>query len=451
TLGTAQCDNWNNSPQKEEAENAHVIYRPYVKDKTAQDVAALSESDFQIAFTNWQKAYEIAPTADGQRPTHFIDGRIFYQALILKTEDEAKKQEYAANVVRLYDEEMECFPDNRAFLLGRKAFDMFYSPGFGYSIETLDVLRESIEANGLESEYIVLAPLGELLRYLYTSEQISKEDVQDLYNQGVEIADHNIGNGHTYQSYYESGKANMVSSMAEIESEVFDCGYFKDNLLPKFEENKEDWEVVSYIWRKLIDQGCEEADPDLAMLKSTYEEMYAAIKAEEERIRRENDPCFDGVKLQEEGNYQRALVRYRECLETNEDPEARAQVLYAMAFIQTWKTGQLGEARRNALQAAELKSGWGKPFILIGDIYAKLGASSSCDDWNSRLAVLAAIDKYRYAKSIDGSVTDEANTRIANYNGSLPEQQEGFMRGISAGQRVSVGCGIGETVTVRFR
>ena len=35
-----------------------------------------------------------------------------------------------------------------------------------------------------------------------------------------------------------------------------------------------------------------------------------------------------------------------------------------MAFIQTWELGQYGAAIRNAREAASLKSGWGKPYIL---------------------------------------------------------------------------------------
>jgi hypothetical protein len=96
-----------------------------------------------------------------------------------------------------------------------------------------------------------------------------------------------------------------------------------------------------------------------------------------------------------------------------------------------------------------MNSGWGKPYILIGDIYAKI--SRGCGDaWEQRLAILAVIDKYRYAKSIDSEVADEANRRIANYNDSLPNKEEGFMRKVSAGDKVNVGC-IGETVTVRFQ
>ncbi|HMQ60845.1 MAG TPA: hypothetical protein PKE06_09260, partial [Flavilitoribacter sp.] len=62
----AQCQTWNDSPRKEEAENAHVVYRPFVKDRTEQQLATeLDEANFKIAFDNWRKAYEIAPAADG--------------------------------------------------------------------------------------------------------------------------------------------------------------------------------------------------------------------------------------------------------------------------------------------------------------------------------------------------------------------------------------------------
>jgi hypothetical protein len=73
------------------------------------------------------------------------------------------------------------------------------------------------------------------------------------------------------------------------------------------------------------------------------------------------------------------------------------------------------------------------------------------DDWNQRLAILAAIDKYSYAKSIDPEVADEARKRIGKYNQSRPEKAEGFSRSIKEGASASVGCWIGETVKVRFK
>lgn len=445
---TAQCENWNNSAQKEEAENAHVVYRPYLKGKTEADVQALNDEDFGIAFDNWMKAYSIAPAADGQRPTHYIDGILLYKAMIAKTEDTDKKTEYAAKVMELYDQHMECYPNDKNFILGRKAFDMFYSYGYGYTLETLEMIKTAIDVNGNDTEYILLDPLGKLLVYLYESEQIDKATVQQMYNKAVDFAEHNIESGHAYKEYYESGKANMDADIDKIASEVFDCAYFKKSLLPAYEDNKDNWDVVSYVWTKMIDQGCEETDPDLAALKGSYDMLYAALQDSLEKVRRMEDPCFDGIKLQEEKRYSEALSRYKECLDANDDPEVRAQVLYSMAFIQTWELGQYGSALRNAREAASLKSGWGKPYLLIGDTYAKM--SRSCDDWNQRLAIIAVMDKYSYAKSIDSSVADDANRRLSSYRDALPARQDGFMRNISAGQSVTVSC-IGETVKVRFK
>jgi hypothetical protein len=80
-----------------------------------------------------------------------------------------------------------------------------------------------------------------------------------------------------------------------------------------------------------------------------------------------------------------------------------------------------------------------------------LYASTKCgDSWDQRLSILAAIDKYRYARNIDPEVRSTADRRIANYRSSRPIESEGFMRGLKKGDEVEVGCWIGETVRLRF-
>ncbi|PSR09290.1 MAG: hypothetical protein DA408_12805 [Bacteroidetes bacterium] len=448
TAAWSQCTNWNEIAKKGEAEDAHVVYRPYLKDKTVAEVTALAESDFNLAFANWQKAYTLAPAADGQRPTHYIDGITLYQAKIAKTEDVAQKEAFAKVIQGLYDEYLQCYPDDRKLILGRKAFDMFYSYGYGYTLETLEAVKLAIDEAGNDAEYLLLDPTGLLLVYLYEDKQIDKATVQYLYNKASAFANHNIEKGHPYKAYYESGKANMDAAIEKIASEVFDCGYFRNSLLPKYEENRNSWEAVNYVWQKLLSEGCEETDPALAPLKADYDRLYAVRKDSLDIVRRKEDPCFDGSKLQEEGKYQEALARYQECVDSTTDPEMKAQILYSMASIQTWQLGQYGTAQSNAQRAASIKSGWGKPYILMGDIISK--RSSACDDWNRRLAAIAAIDKYSYARSIDSSVSDDAGSRIGRLSGSLPSREDGFMRKTSEGQSVTIPC-IGETVKVRFR
>ena len=45
----AQCETWNNSPKKEEAENAHVLYRGVVKGKDAAELEQLKPEEFNLA------------------------------------------------------------------------------------------------------------------------------------------------------------------------------------------------------------------------------------------------------------------------------------------------------------------------------------------------------------------------------------------------------------------
>ncbi len=447
----AQCGNWNELPQnqKEEAENAHVVYRPFVKGKEVKEIAAMDDANFNIAFNNWKKAYNLAPAADGQRPSHYSDGRDLYKAKIMRTEDEAEKKEYAQMVMKLYDEQIQCYK-NEGYLLGRKGYDMLTAPGYGYTEATLNTFKEALAKSGNNTEYFILEPISQLLTYLYQAKMVGRDEVINVYEKLVDIADHNIENNERYGQYYESSKARMAAQIKPIEDEVFDCAYFKGKLLPRVEENPGDLDVLRFVFNKLRKQGCDTTDTDMLSLKGQYEALAAEINEQLEKERRLKNPGYDASQLQQEGKYEEAVARYKEALENEDNPENQAQYYYSIAFIQTWQFGQYQSARSNALKAAQLRENWGKPYLLIGDIYAK--SSRSCgDDWDSRLAILAAIEKYAYAKSIDPSLSDEANKRIGNYSSSKPDRNEGFMRGINEGQTAKVGCWIGETVRVTFK
>ena len=441
----AQCGTWVDSPDKEKAENAHVSYRNFVKD--AQDFTTLSDEEFNTAFKDWEVAYGIAPAADGQRPFHYIDGREFYRAMGKKATDPAKKKEYNDRVISFYDEELACYPKSEAFLLGRKAYDMFYLQG--YSMEGIEIFEKAMKAGGNDTEYIVLAPLGQQLNYYFKTEKIDNKRVRELYDMAGKIADFNIEKGDDYAQYWEAGKANLDASVLEFADQIFDCAYFKESLMPKFEENQEDYEVVKYILSKLKDQGCPETDEDVQRVQAKYDAIYATLKGEQEEKRRQMNPLYDASLLMDEGDYAGAIKRYEDAIESADNDEKKAQAYYQIASVQSGKLRQYGAARQNANKAAKLNPNWGKPYIMIGDIYARLGSSCG-DSYQQRLAVLAAIDKYNQAKRVDSEVTGDANRRIANYRSSMPIKSEAFQRGDNEGDRIKVGCGIGETVTLRF-
>lgn len=285
--------------------------------------------------------------------------------------------------------------------------------------------------------------------YYFEQEKLDAERVRDLYEKGVALADKNVEAGGDYAQYYADAKANLVASVAEYEDQIFDCEYFKEQLLPTFEDNQDDLKMLLYVIAKAKAQGCDPSDAFVVKAQARYDEVYASRAAEFEQQRRESNPAYAAQECYDAGDFACAISEYENAIEKADSDEKKAQYYYQIAAIQNAKLGQYGSARTNANKAASLRSGWGKPYILIGDIYGKM--SGNCGDaYEQRLAVLAAIDKYQYARSIDSEAADDASRRIGRYSGSMPIKADAFSRSHKEGDRLKVGCGINETVTLRF-
>ena len=139
----------------------------------------------------------------------------------------------------------------------------------------------------------------------------------------------------------------------------------------------------------------------------------------------------------------------RAAIDQETDNAKKAKHHFSIASILFRKLKRYNDARKEAKVAASLNPSFGRPHMLIGDMYATT-ARSCGDSWNQRLAILAAVDKYNKAASVDPSAADEAKSKAGKYRSSFPAKDEGFMRGVKAGTTQKVGCWIGETVRVRF-
>ena len=433
----AQCKNWMDSPQKDEAETAHVLYRQDVKNK-----------DYDAAYDNWKKAYEIAPAADGKRPSHYSDGRKILKHKYDNETDEAKKKELADWIIKLYDEQMQCY-GNEAILLGFKAYDMFYKFRSPYP-ETYEILKLAIEKGGKNSPYTVLDPMATIAVYLFTNNKMDKEKARATHDKLMEIADFNINNGNKYADQYKAAKQNVIARFAEIKYQIFDCEYFKNELKDEIEQAKNDPVKASEMYGKLRQRHCADDDPLLMTFKKNYEKYAAEENAKRQAEFEANNPGMLAKKAYDAGNYKEAIAKYDEAIAKETDPEKQAGYYFSKASIQFRKLKSYSAAKASAKKAAALRPGWGRPYMLIGDMYAS-GSRSCGDDWAARLAILAAYDKYAYAKSIDSSVADDAQKRMSKYHASFPDKEEAFMRKVKKGQKVSVPCWIGESVTIRFR
>jgi tetratricopeptide (TPR) repeat protein len=454
SIGTSQCASWNDSPKKDDAENAHSIYRQAIKTE-----------DYKIAFENWQKAFDIAPAADGKRDYHFTDGSQLYMRKFKNETDPAKKEEYKNKALSLIDDAIacynsgaitsskctddECIQKRIGYLAGRKAFDMFYTFNTPYS-QTTEALKLAIEKGGNETEYIVFDPYASIVVYEFEKERMGKDEARSIYEQLNAIADYNIENNKELSDYYQQAKEAMNAKFAVIEHLIFDCDFFVNKMRPEYDASPEDVEVWKKIVSKLKAQGCDDSNEFLIEVETKY---VTWANAQNEAARAEfeaNNPSIMAKKCYDLEDYDCAVAKYLEAIEAETDIEKKASYYFSLASIQFRKLNEYNNARNSAREASKLRPDWGRPVMLIGDMYGS-SARNCGSSWDQRLAILAAMDKYRYAKSIDPEVSDDANSRLGKYTAAMPSIEDGFQRGIKEGQTVTVGCWIGESVKVKYR
>jgi len=448
---SAQCATWTGSPNESAITDAHTIYRGHMK-----------TDEFDQAFEFWKTAYEGAPAADGGRDFHYTDGIKIYKHKLKNATTDAEKEEYVNMVLKLYDEAIACFEseaikmkntpkDERiSYLLGRKAYDMYYELRTPYSL-TFPALEKAVEKGGMNTEYIVLVPYADVATYQFSNDKMDNTKTRAIYDKINEIADHNIKNNKKYGSSYKQAKDSAMGSFAPFESQIFDCAYFVNKLEPNYRKNIDNPEVIKETIQTLKRQGCDESNAFLAEVEANWSKYAAAENSKRQAEFEANNPGMLAKKAYDAGDYAGAIAKYQEAIAAEPDPSKQAEYYFRIASIEGRKLKKYSDARRSALKAAELKPGYGRPYMLIGDLYASSSRNCGDDAFMNRCAVIAAIDKYAKAKSVDSSVADEARSRISKYNASKPTKDEAFMRGFKEGQSVKVKCWIGETISLSFQ
>ncbi len=428
----AQCEKWTGSPDEDALTDAHSVYRGLVKAK-----------DYDSALPHWEKVYKAAPAADGQRSSHYIDGIEIYMHKFGKATDKAEKQAASDMIMKLYDGWAECYPKEAPAMRGDQVYKMFYTLQRPYA-ETVDIIQKAMKLGGDNTSYSVIDPYARITVHQFKEKQIDAAEARNRNEQLMKLSDAGIKNSKDYSAYYQQSKDAVISLFSEIERDIFDCEYFKSKYVAQYKADPSNPEVYKEVYKQLKRGGCTKSDPIVyEIFKKDSMSTMATFNA--------NNPAFLASKLYKAGDFNGALAKYQEAISAEADPSKKGSYHFSVASIQFRKLKKYSDARRSALQAAELRPNWGKPYMLIGDMYASSSGSCGKTPFDKGLAAIAAIDKYRKAKSVDPSFADEASKKIGKYMAYRPDEESAFMMGVKAGQSKKVPCWIGETVSVSFK
>jgi len=394
------------------------VYREFFKQK-----------NYDAAFESWMFVFTNAPCSREQ--TH-LDGVTMYKTLIAATKDAKRKQELVDTLMLIYDVRAANFDKSAGNTLGRKGVDMLnYRPEPNTAV--LKTFEKSIQLGGNESEHFVLSYYFKVALKEFSGGGLTKEQVITIYEKLSKIADFNIAAEQNADKFSES-KQSLDGDLAG--NIIKDCDEIITLFEGKYKDDKTNKDLRDLIYSLLLSKGCSDKDLFMEVATAKYNEVPNARLAH-----------ILARKLQQSDNVAKAADFYQKAINGAENDSIKAQYSYDFATLYS-SNKQFSKARQLAQEAARLQPNWGKPFIFIGDLYA--ASYSQCGSGIEAQAVYwAAVDKYQRAKSIDGSVAEEATAKINKYAGYFPLKENLFFAGITPGSSYSVGCWIGESTTIR--
>lgn len=374
----------------------------------------------------------------------YIDGSRIIEHLYNKTETPELKQAYVDTLMLMYDRRIMAF-GNEGFVLGRKAAELLaYQPD---SFETAyNILNRSVEKAAKESESAIA------FYYFMTTVRMVREAgadssiVFDNHDTAMDIIEYNIRglkreieNNPAEADRNERTLKGYETAMNNIEN-LFEPFATCENLLniysKKYSANPNDTSMIEKLISSFERKNCTpplyfEASEQLYKLKPNAASAFAL-----------------GRMYYRMEQYSKAIPFLQDAINGLQDNDSKADAAYILA--DTYKNlRNYSASRTHALRAAELRPNDGRPWILIGDLYAMSASSCGDNEVSSKAAYWAAVDKYQRARSIDESVAAVANTRIATYTSVFPKSEQLFFRGYNKGDSYRVECWINETTTIR--
>ena len=393
------------------------LYREYFK-----------QDNYADAYQPWQWVITNCPKV---RKQTYLDGVVMLEAKIKNEKDTAKRAALVDSIMWVYDRRIVHF-NEEGFVLGRKAFDLFqYRPSA--INEVYELFRRSVDLQRENSEAFVISAYFQSAIERFRQKKMTKEEVIDLYDQLSEMVENNIKNEINVErnQIAQQNLDNLFGPFANCEDLI---GIYSQ----KVKEKPSDIDLLKKVNYLLQKKGC----TDSQLFETVAKNLYKA------------EPSADAAMALAEyylkKNQNNEAINYlQEVLNQEQNAEKKADLNFKIAQIYA-QAKNYSQARTYAQRALQFRPNWGKPYLLIGDLYASSANQCTDDKFNGKDVIWAALDKYYQARSIDSSVADEANRKIGTYKSYLPDSELIFFHSLKEGDSYKVGCWINETVTVRL-
>jgi tetratricopeptide (TPR) repeat protein len=387
---------------------------------------------YDYAVSAWREVLRDCPQAS--RNT-YIDGVKIVKHYLDKENDPKRKEELIDTLMMVYDYRIKYF-GQEGYVIGRKGIDLMRYRADNME-EAYQMMDKSIELGKMAVEIPVLVTGFQSGVVLYKSNRLSKEKVVSDYTRAMEII----------EAQYKKKPTDRNLSMAKdgvdrlfASSDAADCNTLVEIFEKKFKSSPEDVELIKNIISLFEKNNCLENSLYIASVEQLHNLQPSALSA------------YNLARLfSRRADHSSSIKYYQQAIELQTDNIEKSKYYYELALVYLSQLNQPENARSAALKAIEVKSDWGQPYILIGNIYAMHNRSCGTNDLEKASVYWAIVDKYIAARNADPLVAEEANSLVSRYSIYFPDKELGFFHGLKEGEPYTVGCWINETTRVRFK
>ncbi|MGB0862080.1 MAG: tetratricopeptide repeat protein [Saprospiraceae bacterium] len=442
----AQCEGFSNYPLGTEAgKRNHYDYRQAIK-----------KGDINKALPFWRKAMKYTPAGSS---AHYIDGVKIYEYLIKQTSDTNKIVALKDSMYALFDQRITCVTKTnkkKGDILTRKAYTM-YKHNADYEL-IYSNYKKGIELAGNKVKSFVLYPFAYVTVEQFKVGKITNKEAQELYATLSKIIQYNIENS---KKETDIMKFNELLEKVDdvfyqnLEPAIFDCEYYSNIYLPMYEAHPDSAELFRSIYHKLVSSGCDKYSPILAEIHQKDSLLFEKEKQLAKLAQYEAAPkSKKAYWAYQDGDYMRSAELFVEGAAEDEgvDLSTRAEMCFKAAQICFANLKKYDKARTYAERALAYRPNWGKPYLLIGDLYASSGPlCGTGTGFKSQVVTWVAIDMWKKAKEIDADpfIQKKAQAQISKYTQYMPTSEDLHVRKLKEGQTYTVPCWIQRKTIVR--
>lgn len=400
-------------------------------------VEFFKQGNYKDAMPWWRLAMETCPRYSKNM---YLHGVKMFEDKIEKETDPKKQAVLVDSLLWVYDTRIVYFGDDprvpKGAILGQKGTAMQKYRKEDYQKGYL-ILGESIGLMGSQSSAAVILTYMQASQQLFKDGAIDAEKVLSDYETVMDIVDANLKLSPDDEGF------KLTKDQVEIyftNSGAATCDALTKLYTAKFGALKDDIEWLKKVTKQLKKAGCTDT-------KIFSEAAEAQFKLEPTAEAAHNI----AVMFWRREETDRAAEYLQKGIDIGQQSEELADMYYELATLNYSKYKSYQKARTLALKAIEARPNWGKPYMLIGQIYINARQEVFSDTWDQATVFWAAVDKFIKAKSVDPEVADEANTLINTYSEYFPNNEMVFFRTMRDGDSYTVGGWINETTKVRSK